>query len=101
MFFLILRRPTRSARTDTLFPYRTLVRSWGVQPPFVQDPDIPRVSGDYIGAIGGNARDYPTLVAAARQMPEVTFVLVARPENLRNLDLPAKDRKSTRLNSSH
>src|SRR3546814_13825160 len=27
-FFLMLRRPPRSTRTDTLFPYTTLFRSW-------------------------------------------------------------------------
>src|SRR3546814_4250807 len=28
-FFLIIRRTPRSTRTDTLFPYTTLFRSWG------------------------------------------------------------------------
>src|SRR3546814_4380897 len=28
MFFLMLPRPPRSTRTDTLFPYTTLFRSW-------------------------------------------------------------------------
>src|SRR3546814_20556776 len=28
-FFLMIRRPPRSTRTDTLFPYTTLVRSTG------------------------------------------------------------------------
>src|SRR3546814_9964560 len=31
-FFLMLRRPPRSTRTDTLFPYTTLFRSVGTQP---------------------------------------------------------------------
>src|SRR3546814_7680019 len=31
-FFLIIRRPPRSTRTDTLFPYTTLFRSTGVPP---------------------------------------------------------------------
>src|SRR3546814_18459647 len=30
LFFLMLRRPPRSTRTDTLFPYTTLCRSEGV-----------------------------------------------------------------------
>src|SRR3546814_13776223 len=30
LFFLLIRRPTRSTRTDTLFPYPTLFRSIGV-----------------------------------------------------------------------
>src|SRR3546814_5926473 len=29
-FFLMIRRPPRSTRTDTLFPYTTLFRSWSV-----------------------------------------------------------------------
>src|SRR3546814_19968713 len=29
-FFLMIRRPPRSTRTDTLFPYTTLFRSWRI-----------------------------------------------------------------------
>src|SRR3546814_15348298 len=29
VFFFMIRRPPRSTRTDTLFPYTTLFRSWG------------------------------------------------------------------------
>src|SRR3546814_14811252 len=32
-FFLMIRRPPRSTRTDTLFPYTTLFRSVGTQEP--------------------------------------------------------------------
>src|SRR3546814_20360825 len=39
-FFLMIRRPPRSTRTDTLFPYTTLFRSWRYQSrrwvPFMQ-----------------------------------------------------------------
>src|SRR3546814_17136427 len=31
MFFFMIRRPPRSTRTDTLFPYTTLFRSFGDQ----------------------------------------------------------------------
>src|SRR3546814_14456491 len=31
VFFLMIRRPPRSTRTDTLFPYTTLFRSRGVR----------------------------------------------------------------------
>src|SRR3546814_6970800 len=34
-FFLMIRRPPRSTRTDTLFPYTTLFRSAGSTTPFV------------------------------------------------------------------
>src|SRR3546814_13702123 len=36
-FFLMIRRPPRSTRTDTLFPYTTLFRS---DPPGFQDGDL-------------------------------------------------------------
>src|SRR3546814_11577442 len=32
VFFLMIRRPPRSTRTDTLFPYTTLFRSWLTSP---------------------------------------------------------------------
>src|SRR3546814_11867305 len=44
----MMRRPPRSTRTDTLFPYTTLFRS--VQP---QDPQLPAV----LAAVGRDRRD--------------------------------------------
>src|SRR3546814_1126463 len=42
----MIRRPPRSTRTDTLFPYTTLFRSRAVQPPRLSsDADSPRTSG--------------------------------------------------------
>src|SRR3546814_15306890 len=35
-FFLMIRRPPRSTRTDTLFPYTTLFRSWGLSIPITK-----------------------------------------------------------------
>src|SRR3546814_13596402 len=52
VLFLMIRRPPRSTRTDTLFPYTTLFRSGG------GDGD-PLLGGAYVGAaaeeIGGHA----------------------------------------------
>jgi glycosyltransferase involved in cell wall biosynthesis len=62
---------------------------WGVRPPRVDEPDVPHESGEYACSIGGNARDYGTLVEAARRLPQMRFVLIVRPENLRGLVLPA------------
>src|SRR3546814_11128828 len=41
-FFLMIRRPPRSTRTDTLFPYTTLFRS---QVDTADDPDHPTATG--------------------------------------------------------
>ncbi len=62
---------------------------WGVNHPIVTDTNTPMISGEYISAVGGNSRDYRTLTDAARSLPHIKFVLVARPENLLNIDIPA------------
>src|SRR3546814_13831196 len=77
VFFLMIRRPPRSTRTDTLFPYTTLFRSAG--------PDAPPVP-------------FADLAAAI-------VALVDRDEGPIALCIDdwqwTEDRKSTRLNSSH
>ena len=60
---------------------------WGVHP---SAPNTtPSGSGDYVCAIGGNARDYFTLIEAARLLPDIPFMLVVRPENVRGIKLPS------------
>src|SRR3546814_7143431 len=57
-FFLIIRRPPRSTRTDTLFPYTTLFRSFDL----ASGQEIGRTSGGsaneqfglLVSGIGGN-----------------------------------------------
>jgi glycosyltransferase involved in cell wall biosynthesis len=48
----------------------------------------PYIEGSYISAIGGNARDFGVLMAAARTLPELRFVLVVRPDNLQGFSVP-------------
>src|SRR3546814_6251862 len=40
-FFLMIRRPPSSTRTDTLFPYTTLFRSPDINPPFLHQSGRP------------------------------------------------------------
>src|SRR3546814_12091165 len=40
LFFLMIRRPPRSTRTDTLFPYTTLFRSSNAQRPWLRLPAL-------------------------------------------------------------
>src|SRR3546814_15672265 len=93
-FFLMIRRPPRSTRTDTLFPYTTLFRS--------------RMLGQQL------ARDHQMLGQAARLVileRQVIGPLVQEDadgefhrqgQQQDGEDLPDQaDRKSTRLNSSH
>src|SRR3546814_14222116 len=77
-FFLMIRRPPRSTRTDTLFPYTTLFRS-GAAP-------APAPDGTENGRRGCRR---PRGAAQHRPAPR------RQPADRR------RDRKSTRLNSSH
>src|SRR3546814_8487746 len=108
-FFLMIRRPPRSTRTDTLFPYTTLFRS---------HPDI-RISldtgtalarfddggpdlalrhgpGHWPGLKARHLMDDALFPVAAPSLPVVDGI--AGPGDLLAFPL---DRKSTRLNSSH
>src|SRR3546814_18672430 len=86
-FFLMIRRPPRSTRTDTLFPYTTLFRSarWHVENNVADGVQRPLIDGE-------------TLLVQIENV-----LLVGRKEQIEGRalrDLP-RDRKSTRLNSSH
>jgi glycosyltransferase involved in cell wall biosynthesis len=59
---------------------------WSVDTPIAK-PDFPLITGDYICAIGGNARDYPTLMSAMTKLPDIPIVMIVRPNNLNNLAL--------------
>ncbi|MCL8485459.1 MULTISPECIES: glycosyltransferase family 4 protein [Bradyrhizobium] len=61
---------------------------WGMATPATTPSIIPAEDFGYVAAIGGNARDYKTLVEAATILPDIKFVLVVRPENLDGLKLP-------------
>src|SRR3546814_12846543 len=85
IFFLMIRRPPRSTRTDTLFPYTTLFRS-----------------GMVILFAGGTDR-----AGASCIDDHLLSRLGADQHGLHQSGLPPagnppeRDRKSTRLNSSH
>lgn len=61
---------------------------WGVRAPQAEPADRPVEQGDYVASIGGNARDYRTLIEVAWKLQSVRFVLVVRPESLAGLKLP-------------
>jgi glycosyltransferase involved in cell wall biosynthesis len=60
---------------------------WGVnRPDFNNLP--PKLDGDYICAVGGNARDYGTFMDVMRDLPAIKAVVVVRPHNLVGLQIP-------------
>src|SRR3546814_20442308 len=96
-FFLLRRRPPISTRTDTLFPYTALFRS---------------LFGIGVVAVRGNPIDG---VIFPQRLPAIIIVKVLQTrfliQKLRDLmveferrqraKIVVRDRKSTRLNSSH
>src|SRR3546814_14200239 len=97
----MIRRPPRSTRTDTLFPYTTLVRSGPLHAHRRADR-----AGEP-GRLDGEVALRLAAEAAAEQRHVDRHVLLAEAEKIGDVDagavgaLQAADRKSTRLNSSH
>src|SRR3546814_13599178 len=84
-FFLMIRRPPRSTRTDTLLPYTTLFRS------------RPGVGGDVLGGLE-SAEGAGTLGV---RLALGHLLAVEMRHLLQKMHVMKQDRKSTRLNSSH
>src|SRR3546814_1380807 len=112
-FFLMIRRPPRSTRTDTLFPYTTLFRSDG--DPRARHGRV-RAHDRQLQGRAGRERGYAPPAGRTGEgalMLGTTFVLALR--SIRRHLLRSfltilgivigvgavVDRKSTRLNSSH
>src|SRR3546814_18972718 len=85
--FVSVRRPPRSTRTETLFPYTALFRSNLVRSPVAQPFDLD-------GLIAPSK-----VVAAAPEVSEIR--LPGRPSVANLAAWKSADRKSTRLKSSH
>src|SRR3546814_16190665 len=114
-FFLIIRRPPRSTRTYTLFPYTTLFRSDGALYSsytiyhIVYGPLSERIA-NYSDSIYKNSSYSNRLERKLLYSGSPEYQLYAlkqlSPEDMdlhrdRLVKLVGEDRKSTRLNSSH
>src|SRR3546814_12179808 len=99
ILFLMIRRPPRSTRTDTLFPYTTLFRSL---PPHRRQRL--RLRGT---ATGRSARVPPMTYVVTEQCIKCKYMdcVEVCPVDCfyvgENMLVISPDRKSTRLNSSH
>src|SRR3546814_8467083 len=105
----MIRRPPRSTRTDTLFPYTTLFRSWAAIRDLL-DLAATRFGIDVAPGTLPIPADTTTLLATAFTSPAVerailfgTEQVLAQHRGLWGLleSRADADRKSTRLNSSH
>src|SRR3546814_14727088 len=101
----MIRRPPRSTRTDTLFPYTTLFRS--------EHADRARIAARIVAGVfkcfPADFEKYPVLrihhFRFARQIPKKPGIeqidIVEKAFCTNQLRRSITDRKSTRLNSSH
>src|SRR3546814_1334281 len=117
----MIRRPPKSTRTDTLFPYTTLFRSRhrldqreieAFTPAIVEHRrdfvlveslqrnhvDLDREAG---GARGGDPRQHARDIAVAGDVAEGLWVAAVEADVDPAHSRGDQDRKSTRLNSSH
>src|SRR3546814_12400447 len=98
----MIRRPPRSTRTDTLFPYTTLFRSPGASIALAATGEFRRVLQILVNLIGNAVRYAPpgsmVTVRAERHDAVAEITVIDRGKGLVPED---QDRKSTRLNSSH
>jgi len=87
--FVVYSRAEREAYTQAfgISAERIDVLPWAMQTPDTGS-DAPWVEGPYICAIGGEGRDYASLLAAAKRLPDIPLVLAVRPHNLEGLDVP-------------
>src|SRR3546814_12291776 len=91
VFFLWIRRPPRSTRTDTLFPYTTLFRSGlGL---------YATALAKYMGA--GQVIVFDRLATRLELARAFGADLTINVDELSEAERRGIDRKSTRLNSSH
>src|SRR3546814_1442971 len=109
VFFLMIRRPPRSTRTDTLFPYTTLFRSSRSSPVAgVLFRVTPQVS---VYANAGGGFETPTFSELAYRPDGAGGLNDLGAARSRNMEVGVRartaalaysaDRKSTRMNSSH
>src|SRR3546814_14898926 len=103
-FFLMLRRPPRSTRTDTPFPYTTLFRSYALS----QLASAAFGCGQSCtGRPAGHRSELFHLGVEETLAPQIDRLEIGWTKEARDVgrrllpvDVP-EDRKSTRLNSSH
>src|SRR3546814_13818442 len=104
LFFVMIRRPPRSTRTDTLFPYTTRFRSRervAVDRLGSVDLEIGGQTGAALREVDPRHEDAERLEIGGIRQAEIIVCGVGQCRDRHLADVARADRKSTRLNSSH
>src|SRR3546814_8252864 len=97
----MIRRPPRSTRTDTLFPYTTLFRSIDRAHPHVTVLAQGQAGNRLVWHVGGNRTESPTHAAVHAMLGGHVQHAIGTLCDREHRTGGQTDRKSTRLNSSH
>src|SRR3546814_18078451 len=89
-FFVMIRRPPRSTRTDTLFPYTTLFRSLAIGQSHLDDAIIERARDPRLQPIADGAADVKARVGTVGIVAEGERMI--RPGQHQIVGAQAKDR---------
>src|SRR3546814_16031858 len=81
-FFLMIRRPPRSTRTDTLFPYTTLFRS-----PH-GPPSAPRISRKVLSRTSGKAVRSEEHTSELQSLMRISYAVFCLKKKMRNRRQP-------------
>src|SRR3546814_20536547 len=101
LFFVMIRRPPRSTRTDTLFPYTTLFRSTSAKCTLdhAQLSTLTWLLDNGIYTVETLQEYFESVDRSRMDAAAVTQLCIAH--GYRPTEKALADRKSTRLNSSH
>ncbi len=62
---------------------------WAAQPLPLPEGAAALIDGEYVCAIGGQGRDYATLIKAMSRLPHRKLVIVATPQSIAGIEVPA------------
>src|SRR3546814_12690146 len=97
----MIRRPPRSTRTDTLFPYTTLFRSFADT---ITNAAKEVKNGKALSTVIAASPLFPPIVSQMLSVGEETGqtdTVLVKVADFYEEEVDVADRKSTRLNSSH
>ena len=72
---------------------------WAMHAPEYDPSVAPPFDAPYLCALGGEGRDYQSLVEAMRRLPDLRLALIARPYSIAGLDMPENVRVYTNIPS--